>query len=242
MIDIHCHILPDFDDGSSSLAESLFMAQMAVDSGVTTMISTPHFPGRPDSLRRLPTLFDKFHFLQKEIARENLDLQLIPGAEILCLPETVALARQKALPTIGDSNYILVEFYFNESSAYMTRQLHALSDLGYRPIVAHPERYMAVQLNPDLPRSWFDNGYVLQINKGSLLGSFGFQVQDTAEGILREGLAHVIASDAHGAGARTPHMAGLYHWLRTHCEPEYAEILVNRNPARIIANQEIVPV
>lgn len=242
MIDLHCHILPRFDDGSVSLEESLLMARMAVNSGVRTIVSTSHFPGRFDSLQRMPLLLEKFQILQDALAQEKLNLQLLPGAEILCLPETAALARQKELPTIGDSDYILVEFFFNESSSFMNQQLQELAELGYRPIVAHPERYKAVQINPELPRSWFRSGYVIQLNKGSLLGSFGPLAQDASEIILREGLAHVIASDAHGSRVRTPHMGSLLHWLRNHCDPEYAEVLMVRNPARIIANQDVVPV
>lgn len=242
MIDIHCHILPDFDDGSSSLEESLTMARMAVDSGVTTIVSTPHFPGRASALRRVEDLYSKYQLLRDALAREQIDLTLMPGAEILCLPETPALARKKALPTIGNTDYFLVEFYFNESPGYMNQMLRDLAECGYKPVVAHPERYKAVQQDPRLVEYWFSRGYVMQLNKGSLLGSFGPWVQNSADGIIRRGLAHVIASDAHGTAMRTPHMAGLTHWLRGHCDPEYAEILTLHNPTRILENQDMVPV
>lgn len=242
MIDIHCHILPDFDDGSSSLEESLMMARMAVDSGVTAIVSTPHFPGRASALRRVEDLYGKYQLLRDALSREHIDLKLLPGAEILCLPETPGLARKKALPTIGNTDYFLVEFYFNESAGYMNQMLHDLAECGYKPVVAHPERYKAVQQDPALVDYWFSTGYVMQLNKGSLLGSFGPWVQAAADGIIHRGLAHVIASDAHGTSMRTPHMAGLAHWLRGHCDPEYAEILTRLNPQRILENQDMVPV
>lgn len=242
MTDIHCHILPAFDDGSASLEESLEMARMAEATGVTAIVSTPHFPGRPDFLQHLPVVLEKFHILRDAIAREGIALKLLPGAEILCLPETPQMARQKVLPTIGSTDYLLAEFYFDETAAYMTDMLLDISRAGYRPVVAHPERYRAVQQDPALAEFWFRQGYVLQLNKGSLLGSFGSRVEHTAAELLDQGLAHLIASDAHGIQSRTTHMAALAHWLRDHCDDAYADILLNRNPGRLIENRDMVPV
>lgn len=242
MIDIHCHILPSFDDGSTCLEESLEMARMAASSGVRTIVSTPHFPGRPDFLNRLPVILEKFHSLQDAVDREGIALTLLPGAEILCLPETVQMARQKALPTIGSTNYLLTEFYFDEPSGYMNQMLSSLSGAGYRPVVAHPERYRAVQQDPGLAEFWFRQGYVLQMNKGSLLGAFGSRVEDTATELLDQGLVHLIASDAHSSRSRTTHMTALTRWLRTRCDEDYTDILLNRNPGRLIENRDMVPI
>lgn len=241
MIDIHCHILPGFDDGASSLEEAVAMASMAVSSGVTAIVTTPHFPGKAESLRRIEELMDKYQLLREALERRNIPLTLIPGAEILCLPETVHLARRKALPTIGNSSYLLTEFYFNESPSYMSQTLHSLADAGYRPVVAHPERYKAVQQDPRLLRFWFEQGFILQINKDSLLGGFGSQVQTCAERILQSGMAHIIASDAHSTHRRTPHMGTLNQWAAECCSPAYFRILTQRNPARLLQNQDMVP-
>jgi len=242
MIDIHCHILPGFDDGASSLEEAVSMASMAASSGVTAIVATPHFPGKAESLRRMNELVDKYQLLRDALLHRDIPLTLIPGAEILCLPETVHLARRHALPTIGDTSYLLAEFFFNESPSYMSQTLHALADEGYRPVVAHPERYKAVQQNPRLLRFWFEQGYVLQVNKDSLLGLFGPQVQTCAEQILQSGMAHIIASDAHSPRRRTPHMGTLRMWAAESCSPSYFRILTQRNPARLIQNQDMVPI
>lgn len=241
MIDIHCHILPDFDDGASTPEEALDMARMAADSGVTGIVVTPHFPGRADSLRQLPELMDKFHALNEAIRREEIPLTLTPGAEILCLPETPALARRQLLPTIGDTSYVLTEFFFNESFSYMDNILQDIAGNGYRPVVAHPERYMAIQRDPLLLDKWFREGFVLQLNKGSLLGYFGSRVRNTGTTLIEMGLAHLIASDAHSAVRRTPHMLSLTRWVTQHCSPDYADILLHRNPGRLLENQEMVP-
>ena len=242
MTDIHCHILPNFDDGASSLEESLKMARMAEATGITTIVSTPHFPGRPDFLQRLPAILEKYRMLRDAIAREGLALKLLPGAEILCLPETPQMARQKTLPTLGNTDYLLAEFYFDETAGYMSDMLLNLSRAGYRPVVAHPERYRAVQQDPSLAEFWFRQGYVLQLNKGSLLGSFGNRVEATAAELLEQGLAHLIASDAHGSTSRTTHMTTLIHYLQNHCDEGYTDILLNRNPGRLIENRDMVPI
>lgn len=242
MIDIHCHILPDFDDGAENFEEAVAMAEMAVASGTTGIVVTPHFPGTSASLSRMPELLEQLAALREAVAERGLPLTLYPGCEILCLPETPRLAARGALPTIADSRYLLTEFYFNESAAYIDRMLGTLSQMGYVPVVAHPERYGAVQKDLRLLEHWFRRGYVIQVNKGSVLGAFGPQVQDTAARILGVGLAHVIASDAHSPYHRTTDMTMVRDWLLDNCDPEYAHILLEENPARLVTNRKMVPV
>ena len=241
MIDIHCHILPMLDDGAADLTESVAMARLAVNSGVTGIIATPHFQGDRQALELMPKLLARFDKLRKILAQQQIPLKLYPGAEILCTPETVTLAQQRMLPTLGNSNYLLTEFFFNESAEFMTGTLQSLAACGYRPVIAHPERYEAVQQAPQLLESWFFQGFVVQLNKGSLLGAFGPEVQETAEWILSSGLAHTIASDAHSMRRRTTDMTVLREYLRENCPMRYIQVLLEENPARIVANQSMVP-
>ena len=241
MIDIHCHILPMFDDGSASLAESVAMARLAVSSGVTAIVATPHFQGEQRSLELMPKLLARYDRLSSVIAQQQIPLTLYPGAEILCTPETVEMARKQQLPTIADSNYLLTEFYFNEPAEYISNMLRSLAACGYRPVIAHPERYDAVQRAPELIGNWFFDGIVIQLNKGSLLGAFGPEAQETAQWILGNGLAHVIASDAHSIRRRTTDMMALREYLQDHCPARYIQVLLEENPARIVENQSMVP-
>lgn len=241
MVDIHCHILPDFDDGSSGMEESLEMARMAFRSGVTDMATTSHFMGVMDQLERLPLMRQRFTELTQALKREQIPLRLHPGAEILCTPQTVSLAQKQQLPTIDSTNYLLTEFYFNETGEYMDSILASLAACGYRPVVAHPERYDAVQNSPELLEEWFFRGHIIQLNKGSFLGAFGPDVQQTAEEILRGGLAHVIASDAHSSRRRTTDMIPLRDALREICPERYIQVLLEENPMRLIRNQDMVP-
>ncbi len=241
MIDIHCHILPDFDDGAADLDASLSMAREAAASGVTDIIVTPHFMGREDSLDHIPLLLSRYQHLLNALDRSGIPLTLHLGAEILCLPETPRLARQGKLPTLGGTNYLLCEFYFNEAGPYMDRILAALRAAGYRIVVAHPERYEAVQHDPRIALRWFRQGYVLQINKGSPLGVFGSRVQRTAESLLENGLAHIVATDSHGTPYRNSEMRRIQSWLRSHCPADYVRVLLEENPQRLLLGQDMVP-
>lgn len=241
MIDIHCHILPDFDDGAADLEEALCMARAAAASGVTGIVVTPHFRGEADSLSQLTTLVSRYQTLRTALAKAGIRLELHLGAEILCLPQTPRMARQKRLPTLGNTNYLLCEFFFGESQVYMDKILSALTASGYRVVVAHPERYEAVQRDLRIAERWFRQGYVLQLNKGSVLGSFGPRVQQTAEAMLESGLAHILASDAHSTLYRTADMGQLRSWMVTHYSPEYTQVLLEENPLRLIRGEDMVP-
>ena len=242
MIDIHCHILPELDDGAADMEEALGIARAAAASGVAGIVATPHFPGRPESLELLGDILARYHDLRTALDKAGIPLRIFPGAEILCLPQTVKMARQRQLPTLGNSDYLLCEFYFQESRAYMTKLLQGVAAGGYRIVVAHPERYEAVQRDTRVAEKWFAAGYALQINKDSLLGNFGPRVQKTARELLERGLAHMIASDAHSTLYRTGDMGELLAWLEVNCPPEYARVLLVENPRRLIQGREMAPV
>jgi len=241
VIDIHCHILPGFDDGAASLSDALKMARIAVNSGVKGIAVTPHFPGTRESLASLNRMIQQYKTLQQAVKSAGIPLQLCLGAEILCLPETVDMAKAKELPTLGKTDYLLTEFYFDESYAQMDNRLAALSDWGYRPVIAHPERYQAVQRDPRILEDWFRKGYVIQLNKGSILGAFGPKPERTATLALQYGLAHIIASDAHSPYRRTTDMGRVLDVVRRQFGPEYAALLLVKNPARLVRGEPMVP-
>ena len=239
MVDIHCHILPGVDDGAWDLEAAVEMARIAVRCGVSRIIATPHFKGVPGSLAQMPEIFRQVQRLRKAIEEEKLELDLLPGAEVLCVPQTLELARKEWLPTLGDSRYVLTEFYFDASAAFMDATLEELERLGYQPVVAHPERYGAVQRDPGLAREWFERGVVLQLNKGSVLGAFGHRAAETAERLLYRGRVHVIASDAHSPERRTTDLSGVREWCLEHLCREYTKLLLEENPGLIARGEPV---
>lgn len=240
MIDIHCHILPDVDDGADSLEEALEMARIAAFSGVTDIVATPHFRGEPGETDMKEEIDHRYRQLRDALERWQIPVRLHKGAEILCTPQTPLLAREGRMPTLGNSRYVLTEFYFNESFGFMDSTLQKITHNGYIPVVAHPERYDAVQWDPERLWTWADRGYVFQLNKGSVLGMLGHRAEQAAHDLLELGLAHLFASDAHNCDRRTPIMDGLYRWTEKFCDPECAHILLSENPSRILKGQAMV--
>lgn len=238
MIDIHCHLLPLVDDGAKDMDTALLMARMAVESGVDTIVATPHcnLPNESVKNYRSAELSTRVQDLQEEIVKAGLPLTVLPGAEVMCTPDVPELLRRGKLPTLADSNYLLVEFFFDEDLTYMDDMLFAIAAEGVTPVIAHPERYEAVQQMPMIVNRWFHEGMVIQVNKGSILGRLGRHAERTAAWILARGLAHAVASDAHGTWERTPQMNRILEYLEEEYDPDYAKILLEDNPGRICRN------
>ena len=242
MVDIHCHILPEVDDGAWDMEAAVDMAKIARDSGVKKIITTPHFKGEPKSLEAVGFLMHQRRLLQSRLKREKIEVELLPGAEVLCVPQTMELAQVGGLPTLGTGRYVLTEFYFDASAGFMDETLHGLRQMGYLPVVAHPERYGAVQRDPELAARWFHRGIVLQINKGSVLGAFGRRAEDAAVRMLCRGNAHIIASDAHSPHVRTTDLQPVRHWCLDHLGQAYTKILLEDNPGRVAAGKPMCKV
>lgn len=242
MVDLHCHILPGVDDGAENLEEALQMARMAADSGVREIIATPHcnLPHAPRKNYASASLQERMEQFREVVRQAGIPVSLSLGAEVLCTPDIESLLARGKLPTLAGSRYLLMEFFFDESMAYMTDRLSCVAAAGLIPVVAHPERYDAVQRDPYALEQWFARGYVLQLNKGSILGQLGRGAEAAANWLLGQGLAHVVASDAHTSVARTPHMRQIREYLEDTCGPDYAELLLHTNPQRILRDRPVV--
>ena len=238
MIDIHCHILPNADDGADSMTEALAMARAAAESGVRKIIATPHcnLPAMEEKHYVSYELRDRFLGLCLAVRKAGIPIEILPGAEILCTPDLPALLRDKRLLPLAGSRYLLVEFFFDESLDFLDRMLGMILGRGLIPVVAHPERYEAVQHAPGCVEAWLEAGCVLQMNKDSLLGELGHRAEFTAHWLLRRNLIQLAASDAHHAFRRTPDLDELRRCLSQVYSPACAELLLHTNPQRLLQN------
>ena len=241
MTDVHCHILPNLDDGAEGMEDAIAMARIAADCGVRNIIATSHFRGLESELPRLSRFVRRLEALKEALRRAEIPVEVHPGAEILCLPETVELARQGNLPTLGHSRYVLCEFFFDAPYEYMDEILEGIARAGYRVVVAHPERYEAIIRDPRGAERWFRRGYLIQLNKGSVLGAFGGRVQAASRWLLDGGLVHMIASDAHSPRKRTTDLSLLRTWLLERYPERYVRLLLEENPGRLLRGQSMVP-
>ena len=114
MIDIHCHIIPGFDDGSSCVEESLDMAALACDSGVTDIVCTPHVRcGEDDPMTVAESIEKLYTELVSAVGSAGIPVRLKVGAEILLLPDTASFIERKLLPPLAGGDYMLVEVPFD---------------------------------------------------------------------------------------------------------------------------------
>lgn len=241
MIDIHTHIIPGIDDGSQDIGTSVLMAEMAVESGVSAIIATPHSNQRGAFENHISDgLLRKMDSFRSEIAKENIDLDIAFGMEVFCTGEVPRLLKEKKLLTLNGSRYVLVEFNFGMDASRMERLLYSILDSGFVPIIAHPERYYDLQGQLERVADWMEEGMGTQINKGSVFGRFGREERDFACAMLRYGLVTCIASDAHGAESRTTDMTDIYDYIMTEFSVIEAERLLTENPKRIYNNKPLL--
>ena len=149
------------------------------------------------------------------------------------------MLRENRLLTLNDSKYPLIEFSFHSDGMEETRILRSVCKAGYRPVVAHPERYSYVQQDPRLLHQWVRMGCLIQVNRGSLLGRFGRRAQSLGFALVDRGFATVVASDAHSPRIRTPWMADVEQLLSKEISPLCARMLLRDNPRKILKNEEI---
>lgn len=240
MVDIHCHILPGLDDGSDNIEESVRMARLAADGGTSAIIVTPHsnIPGSVSNYYD-SQYSEKFDTLKKRIREENISLELYMGHEIFASGDVVGMIKSQKLLTLNNSDYPLIEFAFDQHSDSVYRKLGKLIAEGFTPVIAHPERYSFVIEDSEALAKLKKLGCLLQVNKGSLKGSFGKKAYEASQRIIAEELADVIASDAHSPYRRTPYLVDAYGLICENHSREYAHLLLSVNPKKILRNQKI---
>jgi protein-tyrosine phosphatase len=201
MIDLHSHILPNFDDGARSIEDALLIAKTALEDGITTMAATPH--GLSDFNPRYSArlLRERLAELQAALAAADLALNVVSGTELFCddaLPAQLAAGEQLCY---SDGQTVLLEFPSAAVRLTLERMLFSLQSAGYRVLIAHPERLRIVQDDPNVLIPLIERGALMQLTADALTGEQGGSLQRTAETLVRHQMIHVIASDAHG-----PHM------------------------------------
>ena len=235
MIDLHCHILPQIDDGAKSLAESVEMARLAVADGISVTACTPHMlPGVYNNTG--PGIRAAIAALQAELDKEGIPLLLTTGADVHIAPDLLEGLRSGRVLSLGESRYFLLEPPQALVPPRFEDHLFGLVSGGYVPIITHPERL-----------GWSDysvferlvlRGAWIQLTGGSLLGLFGRRVQALSQRMLRDGLVHILASDAHDTKRRPPVLSDAFAAAADLVGEEEASRLVGARPTGILKDQD----
>ena len=236
-MDLHSHILPSVDDGAATLAEALEMAQMAVDCGVFHMVATPHYNYyNHTTTAHIRTAFAQ---LQDGLEYEQIPLQLYLGMENIATDDLPQQLRQGNALTYPDSPWFLVEFLVDQSPAQINDILTRCVQEGFTPLIAHPERYLAVLENPWIAKDWIDRGWGVQVNRDGLLGLFGKQRMACADFMMEQGWVTCIASDAHGIDGRNTDWNEAWLVLQQRYPHKLLEQCLEIGPQKILLGESL---
>lgn len=235
MIDIHCHLLPNVDDGSENLTISLQMARNAVADGITHALMTPHHMNG-QYINHAKDIVNLTAWFQSELDKNGIPLIVFPSQEVRINGNLLSLLdAHDILTTDEQGQYILIEFPSHDIPVFAKEMLFKLQSRGLTPVIVHPERNTELMAHPELLYEMVNNGAYSQITASSYVGTFGKAVQKFTEDILDNGLAQVIASDAHHLPGRTYEMSAAFAKLkkkygRSHIFDDNAKALINGDP------------
>ena len=239
MIDIHSHFLPEIDDGPYDVTESLNILRMASEDGIEEVVATPHSKMVWEKMS-IDQLRDRFESYKSRVMNEGIDVKLHLGMENRIEPGLEEKFDSGHALTLANTRYILVELPFEEYPIYADEVIFALQVRGLVPVLAHPERNGGIQQDIGIAAKLTANGVVMQITADSFTGSFGGQAKKCAVSLLRAGLVHVLAADAHmPTGHRRPRMSTGREIVAKIGGANLAAAVVNELPKGIVRDADI---
>ncbi len=238
-IDIHSHVLPGVDDGAETFNDACEIMQQAYASGTTVMTVTPHYNNISQCHKRLKKqeAVEKYRELKKAAAEKGIPVTLFLGSELLVDENIDYMFRHDEFITLNGSRYMLTEFAFDKDIKEVSSHIDSLLSYGIVPVIAHPERYNFFINNYSAIIDTVEKGCIFQINKGSPLGQYGPDSQETAIWMLNNDCVHVIASDCHSSTLRNSDMSDIYSWMLERFDRSRIIELMHDNPKRILLDQ-----
>lgn len=235
MIDLHCHILPGLDDGPASVEDSLEMCRIAAADGIRVVVATPHMLNGMFRVERRDVL-DGVRRLSEVVREASIPLEILPGADVHLDQSVPGFLGRGELVTLADiGRHLLLELPQDIVPEGTAELLFQVQLKGVTPIITHPERNVAIQQNPSILNGLVGAGTLTQITAGSLTGTFGDRVRNCALGMLRSRTAHLVSTDAHNTGRRSPRLSEARRIVEAEVGSEEAERIFEERPVRILA-------
>lgn len=208
--DMHSHIIPGIDDGAQHLNDALLMAKKFIDLGYKKLIATPHIMA--DYFRNTPdTIHKGLDVLREGLHKNQLNLEVDAAAEYYLDETLIRKVKEKEVLTFGD-NFLLFELSYINMPKNLFDSIKLMQDAGYKPVLAHPERYPYFYGSFDYFQQINATGCLLQTNAIALTGYYGNGAKKTAEELVENYLVHFLGSDMH----HLKHAAALKESLNTH--------------------------
>ncbi len=204
MVDLHCHIVPGVDDGAPDVETALAMIRQAKSVGVTAILTTPHIlahPAERATHAEHKLAFDRL--LDAHRASDVSDVELRLSGEVRVTGDTMRIIDDAQFTYAEEGKYILLELPSQEVPPYFSQTLFEFRLRGVTPIVAHPERNMAVMKRPQYAVEFVRQGAHLQLTTSSINGELGPTIEAASVAMLQAGIVSFVASDSHNLTMRS---------------------------------------
>lgn len=256
MFDIHSHIIYHIDDGSHDLEESLELIRQDVEQGAHAIIATPHYyvqyPTDPERIRtKLATIEEALGIGEQFTAQSTpstseanasaLDVHLYAGNEVLWFDSMTERLQSGEILTLADSHYTLIEFYPEESYQTILRAIRNVRNAGYRPIIAHAERFKAMQEHGLAEVR--DLGAYVQLSTEPLSHKGLSRLFDRETKFIQKALrnqeADFLGTDMHRIDRRPPVLRDAIDWIQKNLDADYADAVLQGNAEAILRDEEL---
>lgn len=226
------------DDGAATWAEALAMAEVAHADGIRTVVATPHQLGVYAG-NRAEAICQRAAELADRVAQRGIGLEVLPGADVRVSADLVAqIRRGEVLTLAGRGRHVLLELP-PDVSLPLEGLLRELRQVGLVGILSHPERNVAMMRHPEIIRPWVAAGCLIQVTAGSLCGEFGSRVQGFCRWLVRRGLVHFVATDAHSAHGRAPRLRQAFQRVEALAGRRMAAACCSENPAQVVQGRDV---
>ena len=239
MFDIHSHIIYHIDDGSRDIEESVKLIEDAVSQGATDIIATPHYyiesPTDPVRIR------EKLSEIRDAVMAAGIDVRLYEGNEVLYFDSMTERLKTGEILTLAGSRYVLIEFYPLESYSTIRKCVRNVRNSGYRPVIAHAERFKGLRENG--LREVLSMGAYIQLSTEPLSRRGLGAIMDGETKFIKDALknreAHFLGTDMHRTGTRPPVLKDAVRWAEKHLDSGYASQILYDNAECILKDIEI---
>lgn len=230
--DIHHHIAYGLDDGARRFEDAARMLRAAHKDGISTIIATPHVePGR--RAFDMAAYYERLDELNAYCMAREMPIGIFPGCEIMYTDETLRFLQSGRIPTLAGGRFVLVEFMPDVTYERLFEAVRKLANAGYRPVVAHIERYGCLVRNEAHIRELRELLRVrLQVNCTTVVEAKG-RMRRFVQNVLEKRLIDFVATDAHNVETRPVRMKACYRVIKEGYGAELAGALVKRNQAEI---------
>ena len=238
MIDFHSHIIPTIDDGAREIKETMKMLEEAYSAGFDGIIFTSHYMEGYYEVNQADRKV-WINGIQYALEKKKIGLSLYLGSEIYFSEKILDFIKEGKASTINGSKYILFEFPLNAKPMNIEDVIYTILSEGYIPVLAHPERYVFTQKNPELIYELANQGVLMQSNYGSIIAQYGKKAQVIAERMLESNLVSFLGTDAHRANSIYTNIDSAAKKIKSIIGKSKFDKISHFNAMKVIKNEKI---